>query len=118
MPDDHTERVYDTMIPNLKGKTFLKEVHYNATCLLAAAITFYMYCSFSKAFTMKEVQECFMVHTKQLSLCIMGRKYQSGTERIAKLKRKRKSVPSEMARKDPSNNDNNGTQQKVKDRLH
>ena len=28
LPDDHSERVHNMMIPNPKEKTFVKEVHY------------------------------------------------------------------------------------------
>ena len=108
LPDDHAELVHDMMIPNLKEKTFVKEAHYKSTCLLAATLAFYIDRSFVKTCTMKEVRECFIVRTKQLSLCITGRKYLSGSERKAQLKCKKNSVPAETARKYPDNDDDNG----------
>ena len=108
LPDDHEEWVHDMMIPNPKEKTFVKEVHYNSTHLLAATLAFYIDRSFRKTCTMKEVRECFIVRTKQLSLCITGRKYLSGYKRKAQLKCKKKSVPAETARKDPNDDNNNG----------
>ena len=105
LPDDHTEHIHNTMIPDLEEKMFCKETHYNATRLLAATVTFYVDLSFGKSCTMKEVQENFIIHTKPLSLCITGYKYQGGSDRRSQLKRKRKSVPSEMATKDPDDSD-------------
>lgn len=105
LPDDHTEQVHDMMILNTKEETFLKEAHYNSKCLLAVTVAFYVDRSFGKSCTMKEVQEWFIVQMKQLSLCIMGRKYLGGSERKAQLKCKKKLVPSEMARKVPDDND-------------
>ena len=43
---------------------------------------------------------------KQLSLCITGRKYLSGSERKAQLKCKKKSVPAATAKKNPEDDDN------------
>ena len=53
--DDHAEQVYNTMIPNPKEETFVKEVHYNSTCLLAGTMAFYIDRSFGKSCTMKKV---------------------------------------------------------------
>ena len=94
------------MILNLKEKTFVKEAHYNSTHLLAATVAFYVDRSFRKSCSIKEVWEWFIVQMKQLSLCITGRKYLGGSERKAQLKCKKKSVPSEMTRKDPDDNNN------------
>ena len=99
LPDDQSERVHDMMIPNPKEKTFIKEVHFNSTWLLAATLAFYIDRSFGKLCIMKEVRECFIVWTKQFSLCIMGRKYLGGSKRKAQLKHKKKSVPAETAGK-------------------
>ena len=97
LPNNHEEQVHDMMIPNPKEKIFVKEVHYNSTCLLAATLAFYIDRSFRKSCTMKEVRECFIIRTKQLSLCITGRKYLGGSERKAQLKCKRKSQKAETA---------------------
>ena len=118
LPDDHAERVHDTMIPDPKEKTFMKETHYNIMRLLAATVMFYVDHTFSKTCMMKEVQERFIVCTKPLSLCITGRKYQGGLEWKAQLKRKRKSVPLETARKEPDEEEDNSMRQQVKDRPH
>ena len=107
LPDDHTEWVHDMIIPNLKEKMFMKEMHYNSTCLLAATLAFYVDRSFGKTCTMKEVKEKFIVRMKQLSLCITGRKYIGGSERKAQLNHKRKSVPAETAKKNPEDDDDN-----------
>ena len=88
LPDDHTEWVHDMMIPNLKEKTFVKEMHYNSTCLLVVMLAFYVDRSFGKTCTMKEVREKFIIRMKQLSLCITWRKYLSGSERKAQLKQR------------------------------
>ena len=81
------------MIPNPMEKTFIKETQYNSTRLLAVTLAFYLDRSFSRACTMKDVRKCFIIRSKQLSLCIMGRKYLGGSEGKAQLKRKQKSVP-------------------------
>ena len=94
------------MILNPKEKTFIKEVHFNSTQLLAATLAFYIDRSFGKSCTMKEVRVHFIVQNKQLSLCITGRKYLSGSKRKAQLKCKKKSVPAETARKDPYDDNN------------
>ena len=80
LPDDVTDWVHDMMIPILTEKTFIKETHYNSTRLLAATLAFYLDRSFSKACTMKDVRERFIIRMKQLSLCIMGRQYMGGSE--------------------------------------
>ena len=80
LPDDITDRVHDTMIQNLTEKTFVKETDYNWIKLLAVTLAFYLDRSFGKACKMKDVREHFIVRTKQLSLCIMGRKYVGGSE--------------------------------------
>ena len=54
---------------------------------------------------MKDIRECFIGRSKQLSLCIMGRKYMGGLEQKAQLKRKQKLVPAEMTRKEPDDED-------------
>ena len=74
--------------------------------LLAATLAFYIDRSFRKTCTMKEVREHFIVRTKQLSLCITGRKYLDGSERTPQLKCKKKSVPAETTRRDPDDDDN------------
>ena len=56
---------------------------------------------------MKEVREHFIIRTKQLDLCITGRKYLGGSERKAQLKCKRKSVPAETTKKNPEDDDDN-----------
>ena len=61
LPDDHAEWVHNMMIPNLKEKTLVKEVHYNPIHLLAATLAFYINRSFGKLCTMKEVREHFIV---------------------------------------------------------
>ena len=99
LPDNQSERVHDTMILNPKEKTFVKEVHFNSSWLLAATLAFYINRSFGKSCTMKEVR------AKQLSQCITMRKYLSESERKAQLKCKKKSVPAETARKDPDDDD-------------
>ena len=44
--DDITGQVHDTMIPNPMEKTFIKEMHYNSTRLLAVTLAFYLDRSF------------------------------------------------------------------------
>ena len=89
LPDNQSERVHNMMVPNPKEKAFIKEVHFNSIWLLATTLAFYIDRSFGKLCTMKEVREHFIVWTKQLSLCITGRKYLSGSERKLNLNARR-----------------------------
>ena len=86
LPDDRRDRVHETMIPNPNEKGFKNESEYNATRLLAATLAFYIDRMFGKQCIMIDVQKKFVMRTKQLSLCIMGQKYFSGTGRKSQLR--------------------------------
>ena len=87
LPDDKAERVKDTMTPREDAKDLQQEPHYSPTRLLAATMTHIINKNFGRSMTMSELQQKFIVRPKQLSLCIMGRKYMGGSDKKALLKR-------------------------------
>ena len=67
---------------------------------MAATTAYYIDRTFGRKCTMLNVQKKYMVRLKQISVCIMGRKYLGGRQ-----KKKRKNPPAEAEMKDPDDDD-------------
>ena len=75
------------MVPDAKSKFIKKEKPNSLLCLLAATSAFKILNFFRKGVTQRKLQEVIDVKTKQLALCITGRKYMGGSERKRKASR-------------------------------
>ena len=90
-----------SLLPNSDTRVKEKEPRNNPTCLLTAV----MYLKLKRAFlsegTQRETEERFSLHGKQLSKLLNGRCYLGGKDKRMTTKRKRKSLWSSTAVKDP-----------------
>ena len=63
------------LTPNPQASLLCKEKINSTTRLLAVTYTFKILNKFETGTTQKQIQENYLVKHKQLSLCLMGRKY-------------------------------------------
>ena len=75
LPDDKGARVKITMTSKPNVECMLKEKDNGPTHLLAATLAYRLLCKFSDGTTQREMQKGYNVRAKQLTTCIMGRKY-------------------------------------------
>ena len=75
LPDDPEERVELMMLPNPTARTIRDEKMNSPARLLAATWAYQVSNVFGKGSTQCKIQEAYRVQTKQLSACIIGRKY-------------------------------------------
>ena len=84
LPDDIPQCVKLTMIPNPTVNIMKWENFNSPTRLLAATLAFKLLKKFGNGATQRNLQEMFHIHPKQLALCITGRKYLGGTDRLSR----------------------------------
>ena len=72
------------MIPDPSADIMKKENFNSPMHLLAATLAFKLLKRFGNGATQRNMQEVFNVHPKQLALCITGRKYLGGTDRLSR----------------------------------
>ena len=90
LPDEQQERVKLMLTPDPQASLLHKEKVNSATRLLTATYTFKILNKFRASTTQKQMQGTYLVKPKQLSSCLMGRKYLGGSDRKV-IARKRKS---------------------------
>ena len=84
LPDDVPQRVRLMMIPDPMVDIMKHENFNSLTHLLAATLAFKLLRKFGSGTTQRNMQEMFHIHLKQLALCITGRKYLGGTDRLSR----------------------------------
>ena len=85
LPDDPEERVEFIMLPNPMARTIRDEKINSPTRLLVATWAYRVSNVFGKGSTQRKIQEAYSVRAKQLSACIMGRKYLGGADQKRRL---------------------------------
>ena len=87
LPEEQHRQVKLTMTPIATSGRLAKEKPNSVTRLLAAMVSFKILNRFADGTTQWEQQEAYRVRSKQLTLCITGRKYMGGRDKTT-LKRK------------------------------
>ena len=85
LPDDPEERVELIMLPNPMARTIQDERINSPIRLLVATWAYRVSNIFGKGSTQRKIQEAYSVRAKQLSACIMGRKYLGGADQKRRL---------------------------------
>lgn len=93
------------MLPDSEANTIKKEPQNNTTRLLAAVIYLKLKRKFLNKGTQWETEDKFLVKSKQLSKLMSRKKYLGGKDKKFGVKRKRTSLKSSTAVKDPETND-------------
>ena len=88
LPDDKEEKIIEMMILRPDSKELYQWPDFSPTRLLVATLSYYVHKHFMQGMTMAELQRKYIVWSKPLALCIIGRKYQGGTDRKAQVRKK------------------------------
>ena len=83
LPEEQPEQVKLMLTPDPQASLLCKEKSTAPMRLLAVTYTFKILIKFGHGTTQKQIQEDYLVKPKQLSLCLMGRKYLGGSDRKA-----------------------------------
>ena len=100
-------KIIVNLLSNSKAWPIQKEPKNNPTRLLATVMYLKMKRMFLNEGTQRETEEKFLVHSKQLSKLLSGKHYLGGKDKKAMVWRKRKSLRSSIAVKDPDNDGDN-----------
>ena len=99
--EERRQIIIINLLPNSKLSQIQKEPRNNPTWLLAAVVYLKLKRLFLNEGTRRETEEKFLVHSKQLSKLLSRKSYLGGKDRKSMAKRRRKSLSSSTAVKDP-----------------
>ena len=99
--EERKKKIIANLLPNNEAIQIRNEPKNNPTRLLAAVTYFKLKRLFLGEGTMRETEEKFQVHSKQLSKLLSGKRYLGGKDKKIAPKRRRKSLSSSTAVKGP-----------------
>ena len=105
--EERKQNIITNLLPNSEAIQIRNEPRNNPTRLLAVVTYFKLKRLFLYEGTMRETEERFHVQSKQLSKLLSGKHYLGGKDRKSATKRRRKSLSSSTAVKDPDDVSNN-----------
>ena len=103
--DQRRHKILVNLLPNSDSPAIQKEPQNNPTWLLTAVLYIKLKRNFLNEVTQKETEEKFMVCSKQLSKLLSSKWYLGGKDRKPVGGKRRKSLRSSLAIKDPNNDD-------------
>ena len=99
--EERKKKIIANLLPNSEAIQIRNEPKNNPTRLLAVVTYFKLRRLFLGEGTMRETEERFQVHSKQLSKLLSGKRYLGGKDKKIAPKRRRKSLSSSTAVKGP-----------------
>ena len=100
-PEEERKKIIANLLPNSEAIQIRNEPKNNPTRLLVVVTYFKLRRLFLGEGTMRETEERFQVHSKQLSKLLSGKRYLGGKDKKIAPKRRRKSLSSSPAVKGP-----------------